>query len=292
MRGFNAVFCLMVAAGLVSGPGHAAERARDDEGGFFAQIAARGGDYRDQRLIAIEPPKLEKRVLPVAAGAAAAAFEPAEKITTAEQLRKELEQQRAAHAPYLADRAPAVPETRIGVPLESFDWRIETEDDRRDFAGTVAGKGSWERVKIPHYGPPMGTAVTYYRTQFDVTQQMLDHGALFVHFKGVDYKAHVFVNGGFLGSHEGVFAPFEFEFTPQARLGKNVLVVKVCNDFTGLGNHPQLGFEMGNKTYGAKLYAAVGPGWNEPVVGWHHLPARHGHLSGRDDRSPTTDADS
>ena len=28
-------------------------------------------------------------------------------------------------------------------------------------------------MKIPHYGPPMGRAVTYYRTEFEVTPAML-----------------------------------------------------------------------------------------------------------------------
>ena len=58
---------------------------------------------------------------------------------------------------------------------------------------------------------------------------MLDAGGLFVHFGGVDYQAHVFVNGAYLGSHEGFFAPFEFEFTDYAREGENSLLIQVEN---------------------------------------------------------------
>ena len=112
-------------------------------------------------------------------------------MTTAEQVRQELERQRELHAPYLKDLAPPLRDERVRVPLSSFDWRVETAEDRSDFPGALAGQGKWRRVKIPHYGPPMGRATAYYRTEFEVTQAMLDKGALFVHFNGVDYIAHV-----------------------------------------------------------------------------------------------------
>ena len=119
----------------------------------------------------------------------------------------------------------------------------------------------------------MGRAATYYRTTFDVAQPMLDKGALFVCFKGVDYKAHVFVNGALLGSHEGYFAPFAFEFTQHAKLGKNVLVVKVENDYIMLGNSADWGFLPGGAEYqGDKIFACGGPCWDDPAVGWHECP--------------------
>ena len=172
----------------------------------FAEIAAQQIDYRDKSLAPIEPVALPARLLPIEPpGIAAAAFQPAAKMTTAEQLRQELQRQRAIHASYLKDFSPLLEDARLRVTLDSFDWRVETEQDRADFAATLAGKGKWQQVKIPHYGPPMGRAATYYRTTFNVAQPMLDKGALFVCFKGVDYKAHVFVNGALLGSHEGDF---------------------------------------------------------------------------------------
>ena len=72
-----------------------------------------------------------------------------------------------------------------------------------------------------------------------------------------------------LGSHEGIFAPFEFEFTRHARPGKNFLLVKVENDFIMLGNSAEKGFLGGEELRGDKVYAAVGPCWDEPEVGWH-----------------------
>ncbi len=242
----------------------------------FADIAARRTDYRDRRLEPVEPPKLPQKSLPLDEKASAEGLTPAPKITTAEQLRDELARQRRQHEPFLADLAPALPCPRIRQTLDAFDWRIETDEDRADFARVHAGQGSWTRVSIPHYGEPMGRAATLYRTPFEITPEMKSMGAVFIRFKGVDYKAQVFVNGAFVGSHEGIFAPFEFDITAQTRPGRNMLVVKVINDFIMLGNQEKTGFIQnprvappGPDRFGDKVYAAVGPCWDEPEIGWH-----------------------
>jgi beta-mannosidase len=49
-------------------------------------------------------------------------------------------------------------------------------------------------------------------------------------FEGVDYFAHVWLNGEKLGEHEGYFCPFQFRITNKLR-DENVLVVKVLNPF-------------------------------------------------------------
>ncbi|MGH7979343.1 MAG: glycoside hydrolase family 2 TIM barrel-domain containing protein, partial [Limisphaerales bacterium] len=102
-------------------------------------------------------------------------------------------------------------------------------------------------------------------------------GALFAAFDGVDYKAHVFINGSFLGSHEGFFAPFEFNFTAHARFGSNSLVVKVENDHVCMGS---IGGVNGQTLDGDKIYAATGLGYNDPKLGWHHCPPGMGIYQG------------
>ncbi len=244
----------------------------NQKGDIFADIGSRAADDLTKGLVEIQPPKLTPRLLPLDADPANGSFQPAPKITTATELDEELACQRLAFAPYLRDLAPSIEKTRIRVPLESFAWRIQTAADREDFSRVLTGGGDWTRVTIPHYGGPMGLAVTYYRTEFTVTPEMLRAGALFVHFKGVDYKAAVYVNGSWLGSHEGYFAPFEFDFTPQAHLGKNVLVVQVMNDFSMLGNDVTLGYIGGRRQVGDKIFACGGPCWDDPMAGWHNCP--------------------
>jgi len=183
----------------------AAERALGQDGApkvdRLAEIAAIKSDFSNRDLVEITPPPLVRRLLPIDANGIAAAFRPSPKLATAAQLRAELRRQRELFAPYLKDLSPPLEDVRIRLPLESFAWRIETAEDRANFAATLAGQGRWQQLKIPHYGAPMGRAVTYYRTTFEVTAAMLEKGALFVHFQGVDYKAHIFLNGAFLGSH-------------------------------------------------------------------------------------------
>ncbi|MBP3218750.1 MAG: hypothetical protein J6M46_10285 [Lachnospiraceae bacterium] len=49
----------------------------------------------------------------------------------------------------------------------------------------------------------------------------------FIRFEGVDYIAEVWLNGHYLGFHEGMFDPFEFEVTDLWKEdGKNVLMVR------------------------------------------------------------------
>jgi hypothetical protein len=243
---------------------------------LFAAIAVRDDSdpqpisLRQEALTEPLPPDLTPRNLPVTPHDPQAAFTPAPKLDDAQKLQAELERQRAIYAPFLRNLAPAPEQTRITVPLDEFDWRLQTDADLADFGATLRGAGAWQQVRIPHYGGPLGRATAYYRTTFTVTEEMRSLGALFVCFKGVDYRAHVFVNGTYLGSHEGFFAPFEFDFTRVARIGENVLLVQVENDAICMGNESW--GENGELYEGDKIYAATGPGYDDPVDGWHHCP--------------------
>jgi hypothetical protein len=234
----------------------------------FAKIAGQRADFQKTALVEPLPPVLPEQYVPAARSDVRAAFQPKSKVDTPEKLRAELAKARKTTARYQRNLAPAAPVSRLTVPIAACDWRLETEADRRDFSATLDGAGEWQRVSLPHYGGPVGRAVAYYRTTFEVTQAMLDKGSVWACFKGVDYKAHVFVNGSFLGSHEGFFAPFEFELTAIARLGENVLVVKVENDAVPISDSGSWGMTVD----GDKLYAATGPGWDDPEIGWHHCP--------------------
>jgi hypothetical protein len=244
---------------------------------FFAQAAVERYEARSEKLLEPKPMAVPKRVFPLDKMAGDSAFKPVPKLSTAAGLCLELENARRRMAEFLADLAPPLDSSRLTLPLREFDWREETAADRQDFASTQAGFGQWTRVNIPHYGPPLGRAVTYYRVNFNVTAEMFQKGALFIAFDGVDYKAHVFINGALLGSHEGFFAPFEFDFTNHARVGENTLLVKVENDHVFMGS---IGGVSGDALDGDKLYAATGLGYDDPKLGWHHCPPGMGICQG------------
>ncbi len=233
----------------------------------FARIGNLAGTTREQLLEEKIPEPLPEIRLPVKHDKNAV-FEPFQLMDTREELNAELDRLRGEYLPFMQDYAPEISIPRERIELDEFDWRKEEEEDIADFSNILEGKGEWKKVRIPHFGPPLGRAVTYYRRQVSISREMIRQGALFICFKGVDYKALVFLNGTCIGSHEGFFGPFEFNITKYAREGENTLVVKVENDFTTLGSKDDRGnFEIGNK-----IYAGTGPGFDDPETGWHHCP--------------------
>lgn len=234
----------------------------------FAQI---GNMVQGTRLYLLEeksPPVLPEIYLPEMNNNRKSDFVPIERMDTEEELQKELVIMRKKFLPFIKNYAPVIKKIRKKIFLKKFKWRIETPNDRIHFNETLNGKGKWEDVKIPHYGPPEGRSTTYYYKEFEFDPEMLASEEQFICFKGVDYRAKIFFNGSLVGKHEGFFAPFEFNITRYIKAGKNSLLVKVENDFTTLGSPDKKGV----KKIGNKIYAASGLGWDNPDRGWHHCP--------------------
>ena len=233
----------------------------------FADIGTKRYDNREQLLVVPQPPVLPDISLDITHNPSAA-FKPVKEISTKEELYAELDKIREQYKPFMQNLAPVTASTRHQIPLTEFSWRVETQSDIDNFPGSLIGAGKWEKVRIPHFGPPLGRAVTYYFKEVDLEKDDFSQGTLFICFKAVDYKASVFINGNYCGSHEGFFAPFEFEITKVAKIGHNSILVKVENDFTTTTSED----DKKNSVQGNKIYAASGPGYNDPVSGWHHCP--------------------
>jgi Glycosyl hydrolases family 2/Glycosyl hydrolases family 2, sugar binding domain/Glycosyl hydrolases family 2, TIM barrel domain len=223
------------------------------------------------------PPRVPvpETTLPLQTGAPAMPRPLARKIGTAEELKNALDALRARMSPFLQDLAPPLPATRSVFDIKRSQWRVETPEDRSSFADTLAGKGEWTVVDLPHYGPPLGPAATIYRAELDLPPALFDAERRILCFDGVDYCCQVYLNGVCLGTHEGFFEPFEFDVTGIARAQGNVLLVRVENDYTMLGQ----AFSDGDAD-GDKIYAATGLGYDDPEEGWHHCPAGMGIWQG------------
>ncbi len=235
----------------------------------LAQIAGRGASLDDISLQEPQPvTSPQVQLLPAAEGEKYA-FKGAEKIDTHEKLLAELETMQKAYEPFMRHMAPEFESIRKRSTIDSFDWRVQTAEDKKDFTYTLSGRGDWERVTLPHYGGPTGRATTLYRTKTTIERSMMEYGSLFLCFKGVDYEAIVFVNGVYAGAHEGFFAEFEFEISEYVKEGENTVVVQVENYHICKGNE---GSENGITADGKKIYAATGLGWDDPQWGWHHCP--------------------
>ena len=228
----------------------------------FANIAQRGINFENNSLIIPEPPVKEDRSLLLVSGDAYKInYSP--KMYSEKELLEELEKQRSIYEPFMQNHAPEHKDYRKKQFLREFQYRLQTEDDLKDFSVVLLGRGDWETVKIPHYWGPVGKHVAYYRTIFTLCKEDFSDRNIFAYFKAVDYKAHVFINNSYVGSHEGFFAPFEFDITPYSHVGENTIVIICENDFVHFHG-------------GDKIYAATGLGYDEPQVGWHHCPAGMG----------------
>lgn len=237
------------------------------------QIGSLNINSEREKLCEAELEPLPKIYFPAKGIDKSALFTYRDKVLSNEELREAIEKERAHYMPFFENYAPKVETTRIQKGIVNFDWRVGTKEDKADFCKVLDGDGKWETVEIPHFGEPLGLATTYYRTEFTLTKEELQKDSLWICFGAADYRAFVYVNGALAGSHEGIFAPFEFEFTSQAKEGKNTLVVVLENDYIPMSSDSEY---RGEKYTGDKIYAQTGLGYDEPLMGWHHCPAGMG----------------
>jgi beta-mannosidase len=123
-----------------------------------------------------------------------------------------------------------------GRPRMTLDgiWRYRPEEDEPGeslgYQDPDLDPSSWPEMRLPtnwyltEIGDFFGTV--WFRRNFRVPAELRGQ-RLYLRFGAVDYVADVWLNGVFLGSHEGMIAPFEFDVTDVVDLeGDNVVVVK------------------------------------------------------------------
>ena len=135
------------------------------------------------------------------------------------------------------------------------NWRFI----QQDVSGAQAANfndSSWTVVNLPHTwdipdgqdgpGTDYYRGIGWYRMHYTVDGSYTNR-QFFLKFDGAFLVADVYVNGNFLGEHQGGFAAFVFDVTPYINVGAdNVIAVKVNNavntnippldaDFTFLG---------------------------------------------------------
>lgn len=182
-----------------------------------------------------------------------------------ERFLKQLEELRTYYKPFLTNNLPALHEAKT-EELKHFKFRYAKKGEI--FMQMENIDSVWEEVTIPDYRGPEGRWKGYYKTSFKVDDFVKENERIIIRLESVDYKAIVYVNENYVGSHEGFFAPFEFDITDYVS-DENELIIEVNNDLTTKGDD-------GPIRDGDKIYAATGPGWDDPKDGWHHCPAGAG----------------
>lgn len=117
----------------------------------------------------------------------------------------------------------------------SGPWQLTFDTDE---AGIRSGwfEKNWpeersEWVQVPaiwNITHPDVEGIGFYRKIFSVPADWQEK-VLQLHFGGVSYRAEVWLNGTYVGSHEGSYTPFGFDVTSLIRAGsENQLVVRVA----------------------------------------------------------------
>ncbi len=233
----------------------------------FAEIASRGVDRSKEDLIAHEPIPFKKDYM----NPSDERLEIQPEKTYEQHLddfEEGLSTLRQYYQPFLKNHVPEKIVKRQTRELTDFVFRYEEAQDQVDFLRVLRGEGAFEPITIPDYRGPIGRWTGYYQKKMSSTIEIAQGERIILSFKAVDYVAKVYWNHRFIGSHEGFFAPFEFDITPfYVANGENILTVVVENDY------PTLAKDYGNgRLDGDKIYAATGYGYDDPQQGWHHCP--------------------
>jgi len=119
------------------------------------------------------------------------------------------------------------------------------------------------------------TADFWLRNQFIAPALAHKDGRLWLHFKGIDWKAEIYLNGSLVGRMEGAYARREFDVTSLVRPGEqNALAVRIlANDHPG-----------GTKDKSGEWMNGGAPGHDAPTfhatVGWDWMSTIRGRDAG------------
>ena len=96
-------------------------------------------------------------------------------------------------------------------------------------ASSITVPGNWFNQGFEHHG------IAWYKKQFEVNDLIEPEQLYQLVFGGVDYFADVWVNGHYVGFHEGYFQSFQFDISNYLQQGNNTLVVRVNSPLEDAG---------------------------------------------------------
>ena len=119
----------------------------------------------------------------------------------------------------------------------SLDGTWEFQVDSGDYKD-ASHIQEWRSAEVPmpwqaQFSDLRNTSgIAWYRRHFTVDPETListSENAAILHFGAVDYHASVWLNGEYVGEHEGGYLPFEFEVINLLRSSGNELLVRVVD---------------------------------------------------------------
>src|SRR5690606_38005645 len=111
-------------------------------------------------------------------------------------------------------------------------------DDKREW-NLPTDVTSWDlQIQVPFAPESLASGIAntdlhprcWYRKNFSFISPLPPSQRLLLHFGAVDYHARVWLNGEFLGEHEGGYTPFSFDITDKVQTGSGILIIRVDDD--------------------------------------------------------------
>lgn len=135
-----------------------------------------------------------------------------------------------------------MPHPLIALPASSIPlsgaWRFAVDPDAsgetHGWATPDFDDSEWRAISVPHTWNIMPEYANFdgfgwYRRKF-LVPEAVQPAHLRLHFEAVYYLARVWLNGNYLGEHEGGYTPFEFDVNGVIQPGaENILVVQADN---------------------------------------------------------------
>jgi beta-glucuronidase len=130
----------------------------------------------------------------------------------------------ASAAPWMPQPALVDADSRAGIDL-SGRWHYAAgssapRDWRSAPMATLPSSWQTQAPALRHYN-----GIVWYQRSF--TADVPPQTRAFLRFGAVNYLARVYLNGTYLGRHEGGFTPFAFEVTGLLHAGENAVTVSV-----------------------------------------------------------------
>lgn len=136
----------------------------------------------------------------------------------------------------------SVPATQAALRIDlNAGWRFTIDPMRIGEKWKWHGRdypieSEWTALDVPHCWPAdprtPHTGAAWYRRKFTHPKES-EGGHVRLVFDAVYYRARVWVNGHFIGQHEGGYTPFEFDITGAAQPGElSTLAVEVDNSWS------------------------------------------------------------
>ncbi|HTS16454.1 MAG TPA: malectin domain-containing carbohydrate-binding protein [Verrucomicrobiae bacterium] len=128
---------------------------------------------------------------------------------------------------------------RKDIALNTNNWKFILSDVEAA-TNVVFDDSAWTSISIPHTwnnldgqdgGNNYYRGIGWYRVHC-TPDAALTNREIFLKFDGANIVADVYVNGNFVGEHQGGFSAFVYDVTPYLNVGAdNVIAVKVNNAF-------------------------------------------------------------